>query len=71
MEEDNEISPDITRLELRHLRQSMDGLKSSVDKVLDDHEKRIRQLNDARMYMIGAAVMCGALGGLLFKILFK
>ena len=71
MKEPEEASPDITRLELRHLRQSMDGLKTSVDKVLDDHEKRIRQLNDARLYLLGAATMFGAIGGFLYKMLSK
>ncbi len=61
----------LVRAELRFLKQSFDGLKFSVDKVLDDHEKRIRDLNDAKMYFLGAAIMCGALGGVIYKILFK
>lgn len=66
-----EAIPVLIKIELRYLKQSFEGLKSSVDRVLNDHETRIRELNDGRMMLIGAAAAAGAIGGILMRLIFK
>lgn len=52
--------------ELRYLRQNYQGLKVAVDKILDDHEGRIRglgkqvaDLENQKYLVIGAGGRCG------------
>jgi hypothetical protein len=45
--------------EIRFLADRISGLKASVDKVLDDHEKRIRILEFRLWFAMGGAALVG------------
>lgn len=64
--------------ELRYLRQNYQGLKISVDKILDDHEDRIRLLNirigeleNQKYLVIGGGAVIGWLGSVLMRLFIK
>lgn len=57
----------LVQQELRYLRQGYQGLKVAVDKVLDDHEQRIRQLEFRIWFAIGGGAVLGWLGSVLLR----
>lgn len=68
----------LLRQELRYLRQNYQGLKVAVDRVLDDHEERIRALNvkvgeleNQKYLVIGAGAVIGWLGSVLLRLFIK
>lgn len=57
--------------ELRYLRQNYQGLKVAVDKVLDDHEQRIRLLEFRVWLAIGGGAVVGWLGSVAIRLIVK
>lgn len=57
--------------ELRYLRQNFQGLKIAVDKVLDDHEQRIRALEFRVWLAIGGGAVIGWLGSVAVRLIVK
>lgn len=49
--------------------EKLTGLHTKVDKVVEDHEKRIRALEDEKNRWIGKQSIIGALMGSLFALL--
>jgi hypothetical protein len=68
----------LLRQELRYLRQNYQGLKLAVDRVLDDHETRIRalhakigELENQKYLVIGGGAVLGWLGSVLMRLFIK
>lgn len=57
--------------ELRYLRQNFQGLKSAVDKVLDDHEQRLRAMEFRVWLAIGGGAVIGWLGSVALRLVVK
>lgn len=57
--------------ELRYMRRSYEGLKIAVDKILDDHEKRIRTVEKNLWIAVGGGAVIGWLGSVLIRFIIK
>lgn len=76
--EDNDEQQDIehgsARLmqqELRYLRGNYQGLKTAVDKILDDHEQRLRNVERNIWLAIGGGAVVGWLGSVVIRMMAK
>jgi hypothetical protein len=61
----------VLQTELRNLRNSFNGLKTAVDKVLDDHEDRIRNIEFRIWLAIGGGAVVGWLGSVALRAFIK
>ncbi len=64
--------------ELRHMRNTYTGLKNAVDAILDDHEKRIRsmddrinELNNQKYMILGGGAVAGWIFSVVLRLFFK
>lgn len=64
--------------DVRYLRDNFNSLKVAIDKVLDDHEDRLRDLqlqvtdlNNQKFLIIGAGAVIGWLGSLVLRMFVK
>ena len=57
------------RKDLKYVREGIDKDTARHARVLDDHEKRIRMLENFRWWLVGAIVASGALGAGIEKLI--
>lgn len=57
----------LVQQEMRHMRDSYTGLKEAVDRILNDHENRIRALEFRVWLAIGGGGVLGWLGSVAFR----
>lgn len=74
----NHQSFQLLQQELRHMRDTYKGLKLAVDDVLEDHETRIRglqdqivEINNQKYLILGGGAVVGWLGNVLLRIFLK